>query len=141
MSYEHSISEHEIYAHAVPLRVLLAVFAVLLLMTLLTVASTWYDLGSWNLIIALGIATFKAALVVLFFMHLRYDYPFYAIVLITALLFLRAVPWADTARYAPIPGRHPSLAAGTAAVIQKRDDVKNSSPGTYAGSSIIEKLS
>jgi len=88
MSPEHAATGHENFAHAVPLPVLAAVFAALLLLTLLTVAATWYDLGSWNLIIALGIATLKAALVVLFFMHLRYDNPFYAVVFITALLFV-----------------------------------------------------
>ncbi|MGA2798568.1 MAG: cytochrome C oxidase subunit IV family protein [Thermoguttaceae bacterium] len=94
----------ETYAHAVPLPVLSAVFAVLLLLTLLTVAATWYDLGSWNLIIALGIATLKAALVVLFFMHLRYDNPFYAIVFITALLFVAlflGLTLLDTFQYQP----------------------------------------
>jgi cytochrome c oxidase subunit 4 len=104
MSCEHSVSAHEPYAHAVPLRVLAAVFVVLLLMTALTVASTWYDLGDWNLIIALGIATFKAALVVLFFMHLRYDYPFYGLVLVTALLFLAiflGLTLLDTLQYQP----------------------------------------
>jgi cytochrome c oxidase subunit 4 len=78
----------ENYVHAVPLPVLSTVLAALLVMTLLTVAAARFDLGSWNLIIALGIATIKAALVVLFFMHLRYDNPFYAVVFITALLFV-----------------------------------------------------
>ena len=42
--------------------------------------------------IAVGIATVKASLVALYFMHLRYDQPFYAIVLLTALLFLGDLP-------------------------------------------------
>jgi cytochrome c oxidase subunit IV len=78
--------------------------AALLLMTLLTVAAARCDLGSWNLIIALGIATIKAALVVLFFMHLRYDNPFYAIVFITALLFVAlflGLTLLDTTQYQP----------------------------------------
>jgi cytochrome c oxidase subunit IV len=104
MSPEHAAPDQESYSHAVPLPVLAAVFAALLLLTLLTVAVTWYDLGSWNLIIALGIATFKAALVVLFFMHLRYDNPFYAIVFITALLFVAlflGLTLLDTFQYQP----------------------------------------
>jgi len=94
----------ENYAHAVPLPVLSAVLAALLLMTLLTVAAARFDLGSWNLIIALGIATIKAALVVLFFMHLRYDNPFYAVVFITALLFVAlflGLTLLDTTQYQP----------------------------------------
>jgi cytochrome c oxidase subunit 4 len=74
--------------HVVPLKVLLTVWAVLLVLTLLTVAGTHVDLGSGNLWLAMIIATVKATLVALYFMHLRYDYPFHAVVLITALLFL-----------------------------------------------------
>ena len=59
--------------HAVPLRVLLGVFAVLLTLTFVTVAATWFDFGGWAIMIALGIATLKASLVALYFMHLRYE--------------------------------------------------------------------
>ncbi len=94
----------EALAHVVPLRVLLAVFAVLLLLTFVTVAATWLDSGDWALVIALGIATVKASLVALYFMHLRYDQPFYAIVLLTALLFLSiflSLTLLDTFQYQP----------------------------------------
>jgi cytochrome c oxidase subunit IV len=104
MSHNHSASEHDNYSHAVPLRVLLGVFAMLLLMTGLTVAATWFNLGSWNLIIAMGIATFKAALVALFFMHLRYDNPFNAIVFIAAIVFMAlfiGLTLLDTFQYQP----------------------------------------
>jgi cytochrome c oxidase subunit IV len=33
----------------------------------------FYDFGTWNPVIAMSIACFKATLVVLFFMHLRYS--------------------------------------------------------------------
>jgi cytochrome c oxidase subunit IV len=104
MSQDRSASEHENYAHAVPLPVLVAVFALLLLMTGLTVAATWLNLGSWNLIIAMGIATFKAALVVLYFMHLRYDNSFNAIVFIAAIVFMAlfiGLTLLDTFQYQP----------------------------------------
>jgi cytochrome c oxidase subunit IV len=104
MSYVHSTSELDTPPHAVPLLVLFAVFAGLLVMTVVTVAATWFDLGNWNLIIALGIATFKASLVALYFMHLRYDNPFNAIVLVTALLFVAlfiGLTLLDTTQYQP----------------------------------------
>jgi cytochrome c oxidase subunit IV len=91
-------------AHVVPLRVLLGVFAVLLMLTFLTVAATWHDFGGWALVIALGIATIKASLVALYFMHLRYDNPLYAVVLATALLFfalLLSMTLLDTIQYQP----------------------------------------
>ena len=79
-------------------------FAVLLALTFLTVAATWFDVGGWGLAIALGIATIKASLVVLYFMHLRYDNPFYAVVFIAALMFLAlllSLTLLDTLQYQP----------------------------------------
>ena len=90
--------------HVVPLRVLLTVFVVLLALTFTTVAATWFDFGGWALVIALGIATLKASLVALYFMHLRYDNPFYAVVFLTALLFLAiflSLTLLDTFQYQP----------------------------------------
>jgi cytochrome c oxidase subunit 4 len=75
-------------AHVIPPGVLLAVFAALMVMTAITVAITWVDLGPWNLVAAMAIATLKASLVALYFMHLRYDQPFNALVFVTALAFL-----------------------------------------------------
>lgn len=74
--------------HAVPPSVLLGVFAALLVLTGLTVGVTYVDLGALNIWIALGIAVVKAALVALYFMHLRYDSPFNGIILIVALVFV-----------------------------------------------------
>jgi cytochrome c oxidase subunit 4 len=47
------------------------IYAVLLVCTYLTWQVAYFDLGSLNTVAALGIAAFKAVLVVLFFMHLR----------------------------------------------------------------------
>jgi cytochrome c oxidase subunit 4 len=73
-------------------------------LTWVTVAVTMVDLGSLNLWIALGIATIKGSLVVLYFMHLRYDSPFNSIVFVTALIFLflfLAITIMDTIQYQP----------------------------------------
>ncbi len=59
--------------HIVPLKTYLAVFGGLILLTTATTGADYIDLGRWNLILALGIATAKALLVVLYFMHLRYS--------------------------------------------------------------------
>jgi len=79
---------HDGAGHIVPLRVLTGVILVLLLLTALTVMATWVSLGALNVWIALVIATAKAALVVLYFMHLRYDRPFNGVVLIATLFFV-----------------------------------------------------
>jgi cytochrome c oxidase subunit 4 len=54
-------------------KVYVAILFALLLGTALTVWASYVDLGFWNPIIALAIATTKATLVVLFFMHVKYS--------------------------------------------------------------------
>ncbi|MCR4308944.1 MAG: cytochrome C oxidase subunit IV family protein [Deltaproteobacteria bacterium] len=52
-------------------RTTLAVFAALLLLTVVTVLVSYVDLGPGNVVVALLIASVKASLVALFFMHLK----------------------------------------------------------------------
>ena len=88
--------------HAVPIRILATTLVALLVFTWLTVAATWFDLGNWNLWIAMLIATIKATLVALYFMHLRYDRPFNGILLLGTLLFVLlfiGVTLMDTRQY------------------------------------------
>ena len=59
--------------HIVGPGVYLVILFALLLGTALTVWASFIDLGFWNPIIALAIATTKAALVLLYFMHLKYS--------------------------------------------------------------------
>ncbi|MEO6805645.1 MAG: cytochrome C oxidase subunit IV family protein [Edaphobacter sp.] len=49
------------------------VYAALLLGTALTVIAAEIDLGPMNPVIALGIASAKAVIVILFFMHVKYQ--------------------------------------------------------------------
>ena len=48
-----------------------AVFAILIILTLTTVVVAEIELGPWNVVVALGIAVIKATLVILFFMHVK----------------------------------------------------------------------
>ncbi len=82
-----SNTEHAAH-HILPVRVYLTVGAALLFLTGLTVLVAQYNLGEFNLIVALLIACTKASLVVLFFMHLKYDSKLYATVFIGALVFV-----------------------------------------------------
>jgi len=59
--------------HIVPKRVYYIIFGVLMLCTYLTVQIAFFDLGPLNTIAAIAIAVFKATLVVLFFMHVKYS--------------------------------------------------------------------
>ena len=75
-------------AHVVPVGVLLGVFAALLVLTAVTVAVSYFDFGAFDLVVALGVATVKAVLVALWFMHLRYDGGLHAFLFLTAAAFL-----------------------------------------------------
>ena len=59
--------------HIVPKRTYYIIFAVLLVCTYLTWQVAYFDLGALNTVAALTIAVFKATLVVLFFMHVKYS--------------------------------------------------------------------
>ncbi len=65
--------ENEHAHHIVGPGVYVAILFALLIGTGLTVWASFIDLGPWNPVIALGIATTKAMLVVLFFMHVKYS--------------------------------------------------------------------
>jgi len=58
--------------HIVPTRTYYTIYAVLLACTYLTWQVAFFDLGPMNTVAALTIAVFKAALVVLVFMHVKY---------------------------------------------------------------------
>jgi cytochrome c oxidase subunit 4 len=59
--------------HKIDTKIYYMVFATLLLMTLITVEVSFYDVGILNFSLALTIACFKALLVILYFMHVRYS--------------------------------------------------------------------
>jgi cytochrome c oxidase subunit 4 len=62
--------------HAVPVRGYLSVFVALLILTVVTVAVASLELTEGlTVLVAVSIATFKAALVAMFFMHLKGEKP------------------------------------------------------------------
>ena len=110
----HANENHPEVGHVVPLKILGAVIVALMILTWVTVAVTWVDLGSFNLWIAMAIALVKASLVALFFMHLRWDAPINGIILIASLLMVVlfiGIVMMDTNAYAPdqIPGYAPLI--------------------------------
>ena len=74
--------------HIIPLSTYMAVFATLIIMTILTVISAQFDFGSFNIILALLIASFKSSLVLLFFMHLYYDNKVNLALILGSVVFL-----------------------------------------------------
>ena len=77
----------ESHSHGGP-KIYTANLFALLFLTIITVAAASFNFGSANVVIALAIASVKAILVGLFFMHLIWDKPVNAIVIIAGFLFL-----------------------------------------------------
>ena len=74
-------------AHVATIKTLVATGGTLLVLTLVTVLATKIDFGAnINLALAMVIAVTKATLVILFFMHLRYDRLFHTVVFVSAIL-------------------------------------------------------
>jgi cytochrome c oxidase subunit 4 len=90
-------TEHK--EHIVNPLVYLAVAAALYILTFITVWAAGIDLGKiLNTIIALSIASVKASLVALFFMHLKYESKllwFMILIPLILLLILLALPILD----------------------------------------------
>jgi cytochrome c oxidase subunit 4 len=74
--------------HVSPLRVYYTIFAALMVLTGITVAVAFVNLGPFNFPVAISIAVFKATLVVLFFMHAKYSSRLTKLFIATGFFFL-----------------------------------------------------
>lgn len=106
---DHSMSDHShehpddggVHVHVHSTKFYAGILGTLLFLTIVTVAVSYVDIdgilalgrevqgvGAWNLSVAILIATMKATLVCLFFMHLKDDKRFNALVFLGGLLFI-----------------------------------------------------
>lgn len=74
--------------HVLPMKVYISVFASLLILTAFTVLVAQFNFGALNAVVAMAVATVKAALVALYFMHLKYDDKTNAVCLVGGFFFL-----------------------------------------------------
>jgi cytochrome c oxidase subunit IV len=74
--------------HIVPPRTYALIILTLMALTIITVKAAEIDLGKFNIVVALGIATIKATLVVLFFMHAKYSPKRTKLVIIAGIFWL-----------------------------------------------------
>lgn len=86
-SDDHSGDGHD-FAHPMPVSMLLSVFSALVVLTIVTVAQANFDFGSYDVYIVMAIATVKATLVALFFMHLAWDKPFNITIFVGSFIFV-----------------------------------------------------
>ena len=86
------------------------IFAVLMLLTLATTAIRMIDLGRLNVVVALVIATIKALLVVLFFMHIYWSSKLNKLVVVSGVVWLALLLWLTltdifSRGWLPFPGK------------------------------------
>ena len=81
--------------HVSPLSTYLTIFAALMVFTAITVAVAFVNLGSFNPVVALGVAALKATLVILYFMHVKYSSRLTKLVVVLSLFFV-AILFAET---------------------------------------------
>ncbi len=80
--------EKEYVQHVTSYTTLAYVLGILLLLTGVTVGVSYFDLGFFNVPVALLIASTKVTFVLLYFMHLKYEGPIIRYSFISTALFL-----------------------------------------------------
>ena len=93
MPHTDSTSHGDQIGHVVPVKFLVLICALLLFLTAVTVWVSRYDFTEINIaemgiITALFVATVKATIVGLYFMHLRWDRPFIGFIFVGSILFV-----------------------------------------------------
>jgi cytochrome c oxidase subunit IV len=68
-------SDGPVGSHVLPKSVYVYALVTLLFLTFVTVAASRIDFGEFNFVVAFVIASIKAGIVGLFFMHLKYENP------------------------------------------------------------------
>ena len=92
-----STNNHDHEDHITPPSVYAVVLVVLFVLTAVTVYSVRIDVGMFNIVIAMVIASIKASIVALYFMHLKYEdkltwiYAFYPLFLLFLLILFSLV--------------------------------------------------
>ncbi len=74
--------------HISPVSLYITIFLALMVLTGVTVAAAFVDLGQFNFLVAMIIAVFKASLVVWYFMHVKYQSSLTKLTVATGLFFL-----------------------------------------------------
>jgi cytochrome c oxidase subunit 4 len=126
--------------HILPKSTYFTIFGALMVCTVLTVIAAFINLGNLNFPVALTIAVFKATLVVLFFMHVKYGSKLTKLIVGTAFFFLGIMltltlsdylsrGWSTAPRGSTSPGAIPNLTGPlTTGVPSLEETPQNTSP-------------
>ena len=101
MADSHGHGDHASFAHPAPVKLLLAVFFALVILTVLTLLLAG-NMGPFGFVVAMILATVKASLVMLFFMHMFWDKGINIVAFLSSLLFVGLflfMTLLDTAHY------------------------------------------
>lgn len=79
---------HELHEHVSPISLYNKIIGTLFVLTAVTYAVSFASLGPASLMVAMLVATVKAALVVAYFMHLKYDERYHLFVFLGTLIFV-----------------------------------------------------
>ncbi len=90
MAHQHS--DHHGH-HITPIPVYIKTLLGLIVLTVLTVAVSYFDFGKANIFMSLGIATAKASLVMMFFMGLKHDTNLNRAVILSSFVALAIFLW------------------------------------------------
>ena len=109
MSNTDSTHHDDQVGHIVPIKFLVLICCNLLFLTVVTVWVSRYDFSEINIaemgiLVALFVATVKATIVGLYFMHLRWDRPFIGFIFVGSILFVVlfiGMALTDTMAYQP----------------------------------------
>ena len=109
MSNTDSSHHDDQIGHIVPIKFLVFICCILLFLTAVTVWVSRYDFTAINIaemgiITALAVATVKATIVGLYFMHLRWDRAFISFIFVGSILFVVlfiGIALTDTMEYQP----------------------------------------
>ncbi len=109
MSNTDSSHHDDQIGHIVPIKFLVFICCILLFLTAVTVWVSRYDFTAINIaemgiIMALAVATVKATIVGLYFMHLRWDRAFVGFIFVGSILFVVlfiGIALTDTMEYQP----------------------------------------
>jgi cytochrome c oxidase subunit IV len=74
--------------HVSPIKLYVGIFLTLMALTTITIVVAYFNLGPWNKVVALGIASTKATLVVLYFMHVKYASRMTKLIVVSGFFFL-----------------------------------------------------
>jgi cytochrome c oxidase subunit IV len=87
-------------SHIASVKSYVTIFLTLMVLTLVTVLVAYVNLGQMNKVVALSIASFKATLVILYFMHVKYSSHMTKLVVVSGFFFLAILLGLTMADYA-----------------------------------------